>query len=77
MKEFLLNLIRKDTQERMSSFLLLACSITVILLCTMVTVLFFVTGKDFSSQCALLSGLMLTIPSVLKGYEKGKESKDT
>ena len=73
MIEFIKNFFREDAKESSTRLQLIMCATTANLCVIATTYFFFKTGKDFSSQCALLSGILLGVASVTKTASKSKE----
>lgn len=72
--EFLKGFFREGTPESSARLVMIMCATTVNLMCATTITMFFVSEKDFSNQCALLSGLLLTIAGGVKTFQKGKEA---
>lgn len=73
MIEFIKNFFKEDTKESSTRLVLILSSLTANLICLSSTIMFFRTGKDFSTQAALLSGLLLGVSSTAKVMSKNKE----
>jgi len=73
MIEFIKNFFREDTKESSTRLVLILSAITANIVVILTTIFFFKTGKDFSSQAALLSGILLGIATTSKVMSKSKE----
>lgn len=72
--EFIKNFFRDNTSESSARLVLIMSAVNVNLMCLMTMLFYFETGKDFSSQCALLSGILLGFAGTFKAIQKGKEN---
>lgn len=72
--EFLKNFFREGTQESSTRLVLIISAMSANLICLASTAMYFYTSKDYSSQAALLSGLLLGVASSAKVISKGKEA---
>ena len=72
--EFIKNFFRDNTPESSARLVLILSAVNVNIMCLFTMVFYFKTGKDFSAQCALLSGLLLGLAGTFKAVQKGKEN---
>ena len=74
--EFIKNFFRDNTSESSARLVLIMSAVNVNLMCAATLLIFYVTDGelDFSSQCALLSGILLGFAGTFKAFQKGKEN---
>ena len=72
--EFVKGFFREDSKESMTRLVFFMSVLAAIGLCYGSMLILALTGKDYTSQAALLSSLLLGSSTVAKISQKGKES---
>lgn len=73
LKSFLKGFFEEGTQQSSTRLVMIFSAISANIMCILTMILYFKTGKDYSNQCALLSGLLLGISTTAKAVQKTKE----
>ena len=74
MIEFIKGFFRENATESSTRLILIISAMTANAICITSTTMFFLTGKDYSSQAALLAGLLLGVSTTAKVVQKNKEN---
>jgi biotin transporter BioY len=77
MKDFLIGFFKEGSQESSTRLVMIICAANANVICFSTMAMYFICGKDFSSQAAILSSLLLGIAGGVKVASKGKETTQT
>lgn len=72
--EFLKGFFRENTQESMTRLVYFLSVMSSITICYGTIAFLFVYAKDYTSQAALISGILLSSSTLAKVTQKGKEA---